>query len=79
MVLVRECGLSLSSYEDEAINSPVTCFWDALLLILVYLIWGIGACTLAPGGPREAQWGNHRVLSAGSKMNCSTSTSHSLK
>ena len=43
------------------------------LFDFIYLIWGIGACTLAPGGPREAQWGYHRVFSAGSKMNCSTS------
>ncbi len=39
-----------------------------LLLILVHLFWGIGACILAPGGPRKAQWGHQRAFGAGSKM-----------
>ena len=37
---------------------------------LVQLFWGIGACILAPGGPREAQWGHQRAFCAGSKMDC---------
>ena len=40
---------------------------------LVQLFWGIGACILAPGGPREAQWGHQRAFSAGSTMDCPNS------
>ena len=40
---------------------------------LVQLFWGIGACILAPGGPREAQWGHQRAFGAGSKMDCPNS------
>ena len=51
-----------------------TYFYDViLLLILVHLFWGIGARILAPGGPREAQWGHQRAFSAGSKMDCPNS------
>ena len=37
---------------------------------LVHLFWGIGACILAPGGPRKAQWGHQRAFGAGSKTDC---------
>ena len=51
-----------------------TYFYDViLLLILVHIFWGIGARILAPGGPREAQWGHQRAFSAGSKMDCPNS------
>ena len=51
-----------------------TYFYDVILLqILVHLFWGIGARILAPGGPREAQWGHRRAFGAGSKMDCPNS------
>ena len=40
---------------------------------LVQLFWGIGACILAPGGPREAPWGHQRAFGAGSTMDCPNS------
>ena len=49
-------------------------FYDVILLLtLVHLFWGIGARILAPGGPREAQWGHQRAFSAGLKMDCPNS------
>ena len=40
---------------------------------LVQLFWGIGACILAPGGLREAQWGHQGAFCAGSTMDCPNS------
>ena len=50
-------------------------FYDMILpLILVHQIWGIGVCTLAPGGPeKHSQWGHQRAFSAGSTMDRSNS------
>ena len=53
---------------------PSIYFYDViLLLILDHLFWGIGACILAPGGPRKAQCGHQRAFGAGSKMDCFSS------
>ena len=55
----------------QSISPSILYFYDVvLLLILVHLFWGIGACILAPGGPRKAQWGHRRAFCAGSKMDC---------
>ena len=50
-------------------------FYGMILpLILVHQIWGIGDCTLAPGGPeKHSQWGHRRAFSAGSTMDRSNS------
>ncbi len=41
---------------------------------LVQLFWRIGACILAPGGLREAQWGHQRAFcAAGLTMDCPNS------
>jgi hypothetical protein len=53
---------------------PSKYFYDVILLAyLVQLFWGIGACILAPGGPREAPWGHQRAFGAGSTMDCPNS------
>jgi hypothetical protein len=58
----------------QSISPSILYFYDViLLLILVHLFWGIGACILAPGGPRKAQWGHQRAFGAGSKMDCFSS------
>ena len=53
---------------------PQKYFYNVILLAyLVQLFWGIGACILAPGGPREAPWGHQRAFGAGSTMDCPNS------
>ena len=63
----------------QSISPLYIYFYDViLLLMLVHLFWGIGARILAPGGPREAQWGHLRAFGAGSKMEW-TALTHLLK